>query len=86
MKLKSNFITQNIGDSQMMVSTGNSEFRGIVKSNNTAAFIIDCLKKETSKQKIVDLMFQKYDAPVETIEKDVERVLDSLRSIGALEE
>ena len=40
MKLKKNFVTQDVGDSQVMVSTGRTDFNGMVKSNKTAAFII----------------------------------------------
>ena len=51
MKLKSGFITHNVGKTQMMVATGSasSTFHGLVRSNETAAFIVNCLKKETKK-------------------------------------
>ena len=52
----------------------------------TAAFIVNCLKRETDKEKIVEAMAAEYDAPREVIAADVEKVLDKLRSIGALEE
>lgn len=86
MKLKSNFVTQNVGDSQVMVATGTSSFNGMVKSNKTAAFIIDCLKTETTKEAIVEKMLEKYDASADVISADVEKVLTSLREIGAIEE
>ena len=86
MKLKDSFITQNIDDTQFLVPVGAEAFHGIVRSNKTAAFIVDCLKEETTKEKIVDAMCAKYAAPRETIEKDVGTVLDTLRRIHALEE
>lgn len=86
MKLKSNFITQNVGNVQMMVSTDSSSFNGIVKSNKTAAFIVECLKTETTKQEIVKKMYEKYDAPIDVIEKDVENTLQKLIEIGAVDE
>lgn len=86
MKLKQGFITHNMGGEQVMVGTGAVSFAGLVKSNETAAFIVDCLKKETSKEAIVDAMLKEYDAPREVIERDVERILQTLRSIGALDE
>lgn len=86
MKLKSSFVTQKIDDTQFLVPLGNESFRGIVKSNSTAAFIVDQLKEETTKEAIIDAMCAEYDAPRETIEADVEKALNTLRSVGALEE
>ncbi len=86
MKLKSSFITQDIDGTQFLVAVGAGDFNGIVKSNKTAAFIVDCLKKETTEEEIVETMLKGYDAPRETIEKDVKTVLDTLRSVHALEE
>lgn len=86
MKLKSDFITQSIDGTQFLVSVGAESFQGIVRSNKTAAFIVDCLKKETTEEKIVDAMCGKYIAPREEIAADVREILDTLRRIGALEE
>ena len=86
MKLKDSFITQDIDGTQFMVAVGEASFTGIVKSNKTAAFIVDCLKEETTKEQIVDAMCAKYDAPRERIEADVEGILNKLRGIGALDE
>ena len=86
MKLKDNFITQEIEDTQFLVAVGESKFNGIVRSNRTAAFIVNCLKEETTKERIVNAMCAQYDAPKERIEIDVEKILDKLRGIGAIEE
>lgn len=86
MKLKNNFITQDIDGTQFMVAVGETTFTGIVRSNKTAAFIVDRLKEETTKEQIVDAMCIKYDAPKERIEADVETILNKLREIGALDE
>ncbi len=83
MKLKDTFITQESDGEQIMVSVGGSCF---VRSNETAAFIVDCLKKETTKEEIIAAMFDKYNTSRETIERGVEKILEKLRSLGALEE
>lgn len=85
MKLKIGFITHENDDGQILVSAGTG-FSGLVKSNKTAAFIIDCLKSETSEQEITEKMTEKYDAPKEIIYADVKKILDTLRSIGAIDE
>lgn len=86
MKLKDGFITHETNGEQIMVSAGNVKFSGLVRSNKTAAFIVDCLKDETSADAIIEKMLQKYDAPRELIAKDVNMVVEKLRSIGALDE
>lgn len=86
MKLKDGFVTHEMGGEQIMVATGNTNFAGLVRSNATAAFIVECLGQETTKQAIVDAMLAKYDVTAEIVEADVEKVLTKLRGIGALEE
>lgn len=86
MKLKENFITHEVDGEQIMVDTDGSDFVGLVRSNSTAAFIVDKLKTGTAKKEIVDAMCEKYDAPWEIIDADVEEILENLRSIGALDE
>ena len=86
MKLKSGFTTQDIDDIQFLVPIGAEAFSGIVRSNKTAAFIVDCLKEDTTEEKIIDAMCEKYDAPRSTIVADVKEILNTLRSINAIEE
>ena len=86
MKLKSDFITQTIEDTQFLVPVGAEAFRGIVRSNMTAAFIVDCLKEETTEEAIIDAMCAKYDAPRDVIAADVAEIIEKLRGINAIEE
>lgn len=86
MKLKDGFITHETDGEQIMVSAGNTKFSGLVRSNRTAAFIVDCLKSETSESEIVEKMTEKYDASKEMIAADVKKILNTLRSIGAIDE
>ncbi len=86
MKLKMDFISQKIDDTFFLVPVGAEAFNGIIRGNKTAAFVIDCLKEETSEETIVDTMCAKFDAPRNVIASDVKELLDELRSINALEE
>ncbi len=85
MKLKKEFVTYDTDGKQIMVSVDTKRFSGMVKSNETAAFIINCLKEETDADSIVEKMLQEYDAPREVIAKDVQKVIDTLKEIGALD-
>lgn len=88
MKLHNGFITYNNGDEQIMVAAGSASevFRGMVRSNETAAYIIDCLKEETTQEALTDKLCARYDAPRQIISRDLENILASLRKIGALDE
>ncbi len=88
MRLHEDFAVHDAGDEQIMVATGEMalRFNGLVRSNMTAAFIVEQLQEETTEEAVVDAMFAKFDAPKDVIAKDVARVIDQLRSIGAIVE
>ena len=86
MKLKSSFIAQKLDDVQFLVPVGREAFSGIVRGNATVAFIVEQLQQETTEEKIVGAMCERYDAPADVIAADLRRVLEKLRGIGALEE
>ena len=71
MKLKNEFITHETDGEQIMVSAGTS-FNG--------------LKTDTTPAKIIEKMLVQYDVSKETITADVQKIIDKLRSIGALDE
>ena len=85
MRLKDTFITHDSDQEQVLIDV-TSSFAGLVRSNRTAAFIVECLKKDTTIEQIVETMYEKYDAPKEVLQKDVESIVEKLRGIGALEE
>ena len=88
MKLKEGFCTQKIAKGQVMVPVGNADtdFRGIVRSNSTAAFVVDCLKEETTRDEILNKLKNTYDGTEDVMANDLDRVLEQLRSIKAIEE
>ena len=86
MKLKNGFITHETAGEHITVSAGGTSFNGLIRSNSTAGFIVECLKNETTEDAIVDKMLEKYDAPREIIAADVAKIVGELRKIGALDE
>lgn len=85
MKLKSEFITHELDDKQVLIDTAGN-FSGLARSNETAAFIVDCLKNDTTREDIVAAMLAEYDAQEEIIARDVDKIIEKLRGIGAIEE
>lgn len=86
MKLNKGFLAHDDGDQKLLVSTGASKFSGLVRSNETAGFIISCLENDTTEAEIVAKMQQQYDGPKEAMERDVKKIIDQLRKIGAIDE
>ncbi|MCD7859094.1 MAG: PqqD family protein [Firmicutes bacterium] len=86
MKLKQGMVTSKVGRQHVLIPTGEVHFHGVVRSNPTAAFIIEQLKSDTSEEKIVDAMLAEYDAPREQIAQDVHKVIEQLREQGFLDE
>lgn len=86
MKLDPRFLTHESKGEHITVSTSGTSFSGLIRSNSTAAFIIECLKNDTTEKAIVDKLLEKYDADRAIVEKDTAAVIAKLRSIGAIEE
>lgn len=85
MKLKDTYITHDSDGEQILLDTSSS-FAGLIRNNKTAALIVEWLKDDTTQEKIVEAMFEKYDAPKDVLAKDVSDVIEKLRKVGALEE
>ncbi len=85
MKLKESFITHKNKDDYMMIDAS-GKFAGIIHSNATAAFIIECLKTETTEDEILEKMLAKYDADKNIMADNVRKIIDKLRKIEAVDE
>lgn len=84
MKLNQKFLTHETKGEHITVSTTGTKFNGLIRSNPTAAFIVESLKNDTTESEIVDKMLEKYDVDRNTAEKDVANIIGKLRSIGAV--
>ncbi len=87
MKLKSSFVVHSIANSQIMVPIGESadSFHGFLRSNETAAFLVDNLKEDTSKEQLVQKLLDEYEVDEIEASKAVDYVVEMLNTIGALE-
>lgn len=88
MKLAKGYITQQYRDERLMVAVGPAarRFCGLARANETAAFLIDGLKQDTSEEALVNSLRDVFDVDRETAAADVRELLEQLRSIGAIEE
>ena len=86
MKINKNFLTHDDGENKLLVSTGTTKFSGLVRGNSTAGFIIECLETDTTEDEIVEKMQQKWDVSDEVARRDVQKIVEQLRSIGAIDD
>ena len=88
MKLKEGFMLTEIADETVAVPVGEAaeRFRGIIRLNETAAFIVKRLQEETTREALIEALSEEYDGPREQLASGVDGVLEQLRSCGALEE
>lgn len=84
MKLNPKFLTHETKGEHITVSTTGTKFNGLIRSNPTAAFIIEMLKTDTTESAVVDKLLAKYDVDRATAEKDVADIIGKLRTIGAV--
>jgi hypothetical protein len=87
-RLKVNFETMELDDEIVAIPTGNNSqlFHGVIKLNDTGAFILDLLQKDISEEEIIGHISEEYDASKEQIAADVHMYLEKFRSRGLLEE
>ena len=86
MKLKEKFVNEVIGDDTFMVSMDNSVLQGFIRSNQTATFIINCLKEDTSEETIVRQMAKKYNISETQAKSSVQSIITELRENNLLDE
>ncbi len=86
MKLNRDFITHYSDGKLVMVSLDRKKFSGIVRLNESGAFIVDLLKEDISRDGIVDEMVKEYDVDRDLAGKDADRVIKVLNDIGALDD
>ena len=88
MKLKDGIIISTYGNEHICVATGDAakQFSGMIKMNETAAFICELLKQDTSVEKITDALCEEYEVDRDNALKNAENTIDILRKTGLLEE
>ena len=84
MKLNNNFISHEDGNETFVIPSGKANFSGVIRGNKTFGSVIELLQKNTTEAEIIEAMCKKYDAPEDVIRRDVKKVIENLREIGAI--
>lgn len=86
MKLKCKFVINNVAGENIAVAVGkNSGFRGYIRLNETGKDIFELLKKDTTREKIIGSLKEKYpDATPEELAESVDGIIEKLSAAGLL--
>ena len=88
MKLKYNFVTNEVADKIVAVAVGDDleKFNGFIKMNDTGAYIFNMLKNDVTEEEIVEAMKKDYsDATEEEIKETVCGFVGKLKDADVLE-
>ena len=85
MKLKENFISHDTGDEYILVPTGDASFTGVIRGNRTMGVMLELLREDTTEEKLVADLRERFDAPEGVVESDIKKLLAELHRVGALE-
>ncbi len=81
MKLKCDFVINNVAGETIAVSVGDTagRFNGYIKLNETGAFIFKALKKDVTREEIINALIAEYpDATLEAAAESVDELLEKL--------
>lgn len=88
MKLKYNFVIREVAGVNVAVSTGdnNNSFNGVIKLNDTAKLLFECLMSGASVSDMKNVLIKEYAIDIKTAERSVYVFLDELQKNGIIEE
>jgi len=86
MKLNSAFLVHKDGDTTFVVSMGETAFTGLARGNASAGSIIACLQHDCTEDEIVAKLRETWEVSEELARRDVRKIVDRLRGIGAIDD
>lgn len=82
MKLKYNFLIQEVAGIYMAVAIGEGaeNFKGMIKMNGTAKRVFELIQQGLSEKDIIATMLEEYEASESDIQKSVDTMVNQLNS------
>lgn len=80
MKIRNGFMLRKVGGQNVVVAVGaaSRDFNGIIKLNETGAFLWELLKSERTPEELTEALLAEYDIDRETAAVDVETFAERL--------
>ena len=88
MKIKDEYIMKEVAGNNVVMATGDErmDFRGIMMFNEVGAEVFNMLDGKNSVEEIAGKIATDYDAPYETVEADVNKLIEKMRASGLIED
>lgn len=87
MKISDGFLLKTVAGKNIVVSVGAEvNFNGMLTLNDTGVFLWNLLKKDTTKEEMLDKMLKEYDVPEGVASSDIDNFLIKLRESKILED
>ncbi|MBR6270961.1 MAG: PqqD family protein [Lachnospiraceae bacterium] len=80
MKFKNGIIITSVNNEKVLVDAGieGESFRGIIRLNETGAFIAEKLFEETDEEALATALTEEYEVDIDTARRDVQAFIASL--------
>lgn len=87
MKIKKGFVLRELAGKHVVVAVGEAarEFNGIIRLNNTGAFLWNKLQSGTDDEALVTALLDEYDIDSSTAKQDVSTFVKTIREAGLIE-
>ena len=88
MKRKDGFVMRKVGERWVVVAVGEAskKFNGMVRMNDSGAFLYRQLEEEKTREELASAMMQEYDIDEATALKGVDKFLETVADTGILED
>ena len=87
MKISDGFLLKTVAGKNIVVSVGAEvNFNGMLTLNDTGVFLWNLLKKDTTKEEMLDKMLKEYDVSEGVASSDIDNFLIKLRESKILED
>ena len=88
MKIKDGYILKDVAGAKIVIATGAQKmnFNGVMTFNSVGAEIFNMLDGTNSVEDIVKKIASDYNAPIETVKTDVEKLINKMREYNLLDE
>ena len=87
MKIKNGFVLRNVCDVYMVIAIGPRavEFNGMIKLNDTGAFLWQQLQQERTREELIAAMLEEYEVDEATAANGVDAFIKTLQSHDLLD-
>jgi hypothetical protein len=88
MKLKNGFVLRDLGGQSVVVAVGEAtkSFNGIIKLNESSAFLWKQMSADFSKEQLVSALLSEYDVEESVASQNVDYFVDTLKNNGVIED